>query len=118
MKVAQKAVLLIGSFLIIILCMIFCVIDAADYFIEKRENVYAERFITPLCRNGEITENDYILFYNTLKRNGKTTEIRVDEYRTEQDIQKNYYYVPVVWEEIRDILMKDKYYCFTSGSIL
>lgn len=118
MKVAQRTVLLVGVFLIIISCMMFVMVEAEDYYTEKWETVQLERFINNLCRNGKITENDYILFHDALSGNGNITEIRVEEYLTEQDLQKNNYYVPVVWEEIRDILMKDNYYCFTSGSIV
>ena len=92
--------------------------DSKEYFMEQWENVCVERFIGQICKNGSVSYEEFLLFHNALSSAGNKIEIRIEEYQEEQDLSRNYFYIPVIWAEIKDILWKDKQYYFSTGSIV
>jgi len=118
MKLAQRSLLLLVIFLLVIPCSIYVFREPAEIYLRNWENVYVERFISKICKNSSVTYEDYLFFHNSLSCSGGKTEISIDEYKPEQDLNGKYYYAPVTWEEIKDELQEEKNYYFVEGSIV
>lgn len=118
MRLTQRFVMLLEILFMIALCSIYMLHDSEEYLVEQWENVCLERFIGKICKNGSVSYEDFLLFHNSLSAAEDKFEIRIEEYREEQNLNRNYFYVPVIWVEIRDILWRDKHYSFSTGSMV
>lgn len=118
MQIAQRCILIIGL-------GIMLGFFASVFFEEKRNNlikdweaVQTERFINQICRTGKCSQEEYIIFLETLRRSGNNVGIRMEEYRTEQDLSKKRYYPVVSWEEIKELLSEEGWYVFSENSFV
>ena len=118
MKIVQRAILLsvISIFLAYFSVGVFK--EAELDFWEKWEAAYSERFISKICRDGGVSQEEVLLFHSGLTYNGAVIEIRIDEYKQEQDLNRTFYYSIVVWEEVKESLWEEGCYCFEEGSII
>ena len=107
MQIAQRCILIIGL-------GIMLGFFASVFFEEKRNNlikdweaVQTERFINQICRTGKCSQEEYIIFLETLGCSGGNVGIQMEEYKTEQDLSKKRYYPLVSWEEIKEFLSEN-----------
>lgn len=118
MKIVQRFILLSGLIILLVYCSMLVSKESDIDFLEKWESAYVERFISKMCRNRSISCEEYLILHNGLIYTGDRTEIRIDEYKKEQDLGRTFYYSPVLWEEVRDSLWEEGCYCFEEGSII
>jgi len=118
MKVAQRYILVLGVIVLLAFCTGLVYKETIDDIIGDWEIVYLERFMNKLCRNGSLSYEEYMTFWEAMNCTGNKVTVRIDEYIKEQDLERNYYYSPMVWEEIQGFLCKENSYDFTEGSVL
>lgn len=118
MQIAQRCILIIGL-------GIMLGFFASVFFEEKRNNlikdweaVQTERFINQICRTGKCSQEEYMIFLETLGCSGGNVGIQMEEYKTEQDLSKKRYYPLVSWEEIKEFLSEEGRYIFSENSIV
>ena len=118
MKIMQRFLLLLGIIFLMTYCVILISKELDKNYVEKWETAYIERFISKMCRNEYLSWEEFLLFHNGLSYGGDTIEIRIDEYRKEQGLDRTFYYSPVLWSEVREHLWEEGSYRFEEGSII
>ena len=118
MQIAQRSILVIGLCIILSFFSTFVFNEREKKLTKDWENIQAERFINKLCRTGQCSWEEYVLFFETLSRSGNKVEIRIEEYRIEQDLSKKRYYSLASWEEIKSALYERERYVFSENSIV
>ena len=118
MQIAQRCILTIGMCIFVCFLSAFFYGDKADDFSMEWEAVQTERFLDKLCRTGQCSQEEYMLFVEALRGSGNKIEIRIEEYKAEQDLKQKRYYAAVSWEEIKSFLEKDGAYDLSENSIV
>lgn len=118
MQITQRCILIISMSLLLCFFSAFFFGDKADNLSKEWEAAQTERFLNKLCRTGQCSQEEYRIFFEALKCSGNTIEISIEEYKTEQDLEKKRYYATVSWEEIKNFLWKEGRYDFSEHSIV
>lgn len=92
--------------------------EKEEKFYQQWEQVQVERFLSKLCRSGSCSYEEYEILYRALNYYGMDSKIQIEEYRREQDMERNVYYYLMSWEEIQEHLAEEGRYTFEQGSIL
>lgn len=118
MQTALRSILLI--ILILLLCYATESLDTGkkEQVLNDWETIQTEQFLNRLCRNGICSFDEYLRFYQSLLPGKNMLEIRIEEYKREQDLGNSAYYSLVSWEDIKDIILTDGKYWFTEESII
>ena len=93
-------------------------VEKGNAFSKDLENVQTEYFFSQLCRTGQLSQEEYVLFLRSLHSNDNTTEICIEEYKLEYGLSKHKYYSLVSWEEIKNEISGNQVYLFTESSIV
>lgn len=118
MKIAQRFILLSGLLFFLVCFRLLLSKESDTVFWGKWKEAYMDRFLNTMCRNRSISCEEYLMLYGGLEYTGDGTKIRIDEYKKEQDLDRIFYYSPMTWEEIRDVLWEKGSYNFEEGSIV
>ncbi len=118
MQIAQRCVLIISTSLLLCLMCVFLYTERENKIIEDWETVQTERFLRKLCYTGECSLESYLLYYNSVVNGLDTLDVRIEEYKKEQDLEGNIYYSRILWEEMKEMLWKNGRYCFDEDSIV
>ena len=118
MQMTQRSILLLV--LILLLCFATQALykEKEELVLSDWENIQTERFLNRLCRNGACSFEEYVRFYGALSISKQTLEIRIEEYKREQNLENKAYYSLISWEEIREIIKTDGNYRFADESII
>ena len=82
------------------------------------EAVQTERFIKKICKSGMLSLQEYMLYCNMWVSDGSSYEIKIEEYRKEQDIQGRCYYYLVTWEELKNTFRREEFCTFEEESVI
>lgn len=118
MQIAQRSIMVIGMCIMLSLFAAMLVYEKEPLIINDWETVQAARFMNGLCQTGRCTYEGYILFFEALNCCGNRVEIRIEEYRPEQDLSKRRYYSLIPWEDMKDCLYGEGQYVFSKNSIV
>ena len=118
MQIAQRSILIIGFLFILNFLITFYYFEKEAAFSENWTTIQTEYFMNKLCRTGQCSEHDYLLFSEAIGRGGNLSEICIEEYRLEWDLEKKRYYSMVSWEEIKTYLFEENKYVFSDNSIV
>ena len=118
MQILQRYILIVGMSMLLALYITVIFDERVIMLTKDWESIQTDRFISKLCRNGVCTEEEDYLFLEVLNNNGNEVNIRIEEYRLEQNLNSKRYYPVKSWEEIKCILSEEKKYVFLEDSII
>ena len=118
MQIAQRSVLIISIGLFFCFFSAFLYGNKANELSGEWEFVQTERFLNKLCRTGQCSQEEYILFFEALSRSGNKIKIQIEEYKAEQDLEQKRYYAALSWKEIKSFLENEGKYDFSENSII
>lgn len=118
MQITQRCILLV------VVSLLLCA-GIRLHYMEKEEKVFndweairTERFLKRICKSRVLSYENYLLFCEAVSISRKAAEVRVEEYKREQNLQNEVYYSVVSWDEIKDVIRMEGNYCFTVESII
>lgn len=85
---------------------------------EQWGNIHAERLLQNICHTGYCTYEDYMVCFLAMSYCGMDSEIRIEEYRKEWDVDGKCYYYLISWEEIRGCFLEQSTYEFSGNSVI
>ena len=118
MQIAQRCILIFGMCIMVGFIATIFFNERKNTLTKDWETVQTERFIDKICRTGKCSLEEYSLFVEALSCSGNKVGIRIEEYRTEQDLSKKRYYPMASWEEIKTFLSEEGRYVFSENSFV
>ena len=117
MRIAQRTLLtaMIG---IVILLVINVYENSVEKLRGQWEVLQIQRFMSKAVRNRKIEKLGYETCTTSLNYYGVGSELKIEEYRKEEDITSNSYYSLISFEEIREELFESGEFFFRPGSVI
>jgi len=118
MQIAQRCVLVIVMGFLLCCYLSFLCIDKKEGLSKEWEIMQTDIFLNRLQRNGFCLEEEVMDFGEALSYSGNDFLIKMEEYKMEQDLERNVYYSFVSWEEIKQSLSLNGRYNFSEDSVV
>ena len=118
MRIMQRVVMILLIMLLFISRISVMVLRQEEKVTEQWEELQAERFLKMLCEKEQILYEDIVLYTELLNRTGRDTELRVEEFRRETDLDGRIYYYRISWEELLGHLVSGEIYQIQKDSVL
>ncbi len=118
MQIAQRVLLVLVVIVLLMVGAKMTVRDREEKMRTQWESVQTERFLKQICRRESLSWNEYMYFFETLNRSGSKLNIRIDIYRTEQDLAGEVYYFLRSWEELQEYYYEESTWYLETGSII
>ena len=110
--------MIIALLWLIIFCISVSSMEGTERFEKQWEQRATEEFLEQLCKEGTCSYSTFITYHMAMNYAGLVSELRVEEYRKEQDYENKIYYYLVTWEVISESLMNSGSYRFEEGSVI
>lgn len=118
MHVAQRMLLTVTIIITTMLLIAVMNNNKEDRIMDQWERIRTEAFLQHIIRNQELSLNEYLHYAEAVKHLDGTTEVILEIYRKEWDMDGNVYYFLISQEEILDYLIKENSVFFKEQSII
>lgn len=118
MQTIQRTLIIFSAIVVFVLGAVVMGREKEERLNKQWEMIQIERFINRVCRSGSCSYEEYILLHTALNNYGVHSNVTIEEYREEQDMDKKTYYYLVPWEEVQGYLWDGGRYKFELGSVI
>lgn len=118
MQIVQRVFLLMMVVMILLTGITYVYNEQENKEAGQWEKLQTELYLERICRQREITIKEYLRYFQLLNYTGMVSEVRIEEYRKEQDLMGNTYYYLVLWEEVKEQLLEGERYTLLKDSVL
>ena len=118
MQIVQRVFLLLMVVMILLTGITHVYNEQENKEAGQWEKLQTELYLERICRQREITIKEYLRYFQLLNYTGMVSEVRIEEYRKEQDLMGNTYYYLVLWEEVKEQLLEGERYTLLKDSVM
>ena len=118
MQIVQRVFLLMMVVMILLTGITYVYNEQENKEAGQWEKLQTELYLERICRQREITIKEYLRYFQLLNYTGMVSEVRIEEYRKEQDLMGNTYYYLVLWEEVKEQLLEGERYTLLKDSVM
>lgn len=118
MRIMQRLILILSLGVFFVFGMAWNNQRMAVKLQKQWENKNVDTMLKKICRTGMISLRDYVVLRESLASKITIAEIKVEEYQKEQDLDGNFFYYLITWQELGEWLLAEEQYFFQTDSVI